>query len=154
MNVNFKSISLIHKALVGGLLLFSVLTLVLQSSGLGPILEGGLSKVILQGFCLFAFVVMFISRLLINRKLEKLKQSQNDFSFKKKEYFFSLIASWASTEFPGFVAIVAFLLTADFMFLAVGLIVLLLLVLQYPSLEKATLHLNLTPEDVYKMQND
>lgn len=151
--INFRVLSIIHVALVAGLLLFLAMILLLQLNNFGEILQGEIVVVFFFLVPFFALSTMVFSKIITNKRIDSVKDSMKTIEAKKDAYFSILLMRWAMIEGPGFFSCVVFLLTSNYIFLGMALVLTGFLIMQYPSIQKATDELDLNPEEVYFLRN-
>lgn len=149
----FSTLSIIHLALLMGLVLFAGVAYYLLVSG-NFIPDSGLNDsfqlavpIVLVG-SLLAGVYIYRMRLQAIRSHSTLKE-------KLGAYQGAVLVHWVLFEAPAFFALVAFLLTNNYLFLGLAAFPILLLALANPSKEKAAndLELNLSETAVLNDPN-
>jgi len=95
---------------------------------------------------LFLFTAIFLSRFLYRSLVSQAKK----YSFAKKiqSYRNAVIVSLAVLEGANLLAIIAFMLTGEYLYLAASIIMFLLFILKNPSGDKFRTDFELTPEEL------
>jgi len=120
----FKSIKIVHIALVIGIVFFTLISVFLQISGFGTVgqeINNGLLLLV----PIFALIGIFASNLVFRKKLKGIREKSN-LKEKMEDYRSALIIKLALIEGPSFFTVVAYLLTGNYIFL--GIVVVLIIV--------------------------
>ena len=146
-----KVLKVIHIGLTGGVVLFLLIAMVLQLTGFEPELKE-LEEMLLAITGAGAVAGVFTGNLLFRKKLEQLVELK---SLKEKlmGYQSALIIKYALVEGPAFFSVVAYLLTANFLFPGVTLILIFILILYAPGKDKLTSDLNLSKSETDLLDN-
>ena len=138
----FKTLSIIHMALLGGLLLVTVL-LYLQTEKLPPNDSG--EDVMIYIFPSIGILGIFLSKFLFKQQLQQLEDKKL-LSQKLPGYLTASLISYALIEGPAFLNIVWFGSTGNMLYFAVTLTLIVYLLWQRPTRSKIENDLNLTGE--------
>lgn len=149
----FRAIAIVHGALSAGLLLFIAIALLIQANGFAPVLQGEFENIVLVLIPILISIVLLLSRRYIGVRVANIKERIGMIDNKKTAYFSILIIKWATFEGCGFLCCIMFLLTANYIFFGLSLFLAGLLILQYPSVSKATEELNLNPDEINQLMN-
>ncbi len=142
----FRSNRIIHGALVIGSLLFAMVSIFLLSREEGtPATQEGLDVFV---FILPLFVLGIIMAHFIMFKKLLLKAKNMEVLTKKTLYYRSaLIVSWALLNGATLFAITIYLVENDLMYLAIGVVPWVILLRNFPSLDRAIKELELTGDE-------
>ncbi len=149
----FRAIAIVHGALAAGLLFFIAIAFFIQANGFAPVLPGEFENIVLVLIPILLSIVLLVSRRYINARVANIKERSEKIESKKPAYFSLLIIKWATYEGSGFLSCIMFLLTANYIFFGLSLFLAGLLILQYPSVSKATEELNLNPDEINQLMN-
>ena len=142
----FKTIQIIHFALMTGLIVMGMLAFLFHYNGLE--MEGGkeMNFGLIYVVPVFAFSGIIASNLVFKHKL---KDSVNTPNLKEKlnNYRSALIAKFALIEGNSFFAIIAYLLTGKLLYLGHAGLLLIVLLLYRPTKEKSIIDLELGHSD-------
>jgi len=144
---NFKSLAIVHKALVAGVLLFAAMSVLLAINGLTILNDKSIESIFLIVVPLFAISTYIASHSISIRRIESIKQNPKGINSKLGGYFSLLFVRWALLEAPAFLAIVSFLLIGNYVFLGIALLLAGILVFNAPSIEKTIRELELRPDE-------
>lgn len=148
----FKTLQRLHLFLVMGVFLFLSITIYLvETGGFGE--DQALNDVFLYVVPLMAMTSLFISRFMFAKRVESL-QSAKTLEDKTGGYQTALIVKWALIEGPSLFAVIAFMLTSNYVFAGIALALLLYLALQRPQKESALEDLSLSHDDFKKLRDD
>ncbi len=148
----FRSITIIHIALVFGLLLFCGVTFFLIDRGQNPETDQDLSSTLQLIIPIIAVAGVLASSILSRSKIKSIK-SLNELNQKLQQYRSALILKFALLEAPAILCIVGYLLTANLFYLGFGLAIIFAMAIQFPTKEKAIKELELSPEEQQQMED-
>jgi len=137
-----KSLKIVHIALVLGIVFFALISILLQSKGFGDLGEE-IKNILLILVPIFVAFGILASRFIFKQRIKTIDKS---FSLKKKleNYRSALILKFALIEAPSFFAIVSYLLTGDYIFLVLVVILIVVFIFYTPSLTKSINDLELS----------
>lgn len=137
----FKSLKLIHIALMIGQVSFASVAFLINS--LEPIAMTELNDTFLILVAVFTLGSLAAGKLVAKNKLKAAKQKQT-LSEKLDDYRVLIITKLALLELPVFFAIVSFILTSNLTFLGLSGLVLIIFIIQAPTQDKLIDDLELT----------
>lgn len=147
----FKVLSILHAALLTGMALFNVVSLVVVLSGF-PKADESLQR-ILQVICILLSVVFIVAGFnLFKRKMLAARNSVDAGEKRMELYRAACIVWWAMIEGPGLLATIGFLLSGNYAFFALAMVHLLILLAFTPRKANIILLLNLTPQEVERLE--
>ena len=143
-----KSLQIVHRALLLGLVLFAAIAFYLNYSGN---FIAGLKSYDqpLQVIAItLSFGGFFIGSLLFKKKMQQIKDSSPELRVKLSTYRSAAIMQWALLEGPALFAIICFLLVGNYAFLALAVVFIILFAVTAPNKTKMMLLLQLTEEEM------
>ncbi len=146
-----KSLQIIHRALLLGLVLFAAIAFYLNYSGN---FIAGLKNYdrLLQVIAItLSFGGFFIGSLLFKKKMQQLKDSSPELTVKLSTYRSAAIMQWALLEGPALFAISCFLMVGNYAFLALAVVFIILFAVTAPNKTKMMLLLQLTEEEMNEL---
>jgi len=141
----FKSIKIVHIALVTGVVFFTLISVFLQIEGFGTV-GPEIDKVLLFVVPIFALIGIFASNFVFKKKLNEIRKKSN-LKEKMEEYRSALIIKLALIEGPSFFAVVAFLLTGNYIYLGLTIILIIVFLIYTPNKTKFINELELTKKE-------
>ncbi|MBK8503171.1 MAG: hypothetical protein IPL46_13710 [Saprospiraceae bacterium] len=147
----FKSLKVLHSALLGGIVFFAVVSIALQQDGAESV--GGLVDMLMPFFIPVLSVAgivggdfVFKSRLQRIAGLDSLKDKMDG-------YRSALIIKFALIEGPALLTIIAFIQTGRYLYLGIALLLLMVFVYYSPKKSKLISDLQLTKNDSDLLDN-
>lgn len=145
----FKQIRIIFFALIAGQLIYFFVALILVGNNSFAVDEDYEN---LPGFlALLIIVSLVISSKYLYRRLISAQTGNSTLDEKINSYRTNNIIKFALLEGANLISITFYLLTGDFLYLAMFIIVLALNFIYFPGKEKFMMDFELTPEDMEKM---
>ena len=141
----FKSIKIVHIALVVGVVFFALISVFLQIKGFGTV-GHEIDKVLLIVVPIFALIGIFASNFVFKKKLNEIRKKSN-LKEKMEEYRSALIIKLALIEGPSFFAVVSFLLTGNYIYLGLTVILIIVFLIYTPNKTKFINELELTKKE-------
>lgn len=142
----FKTLGIIHLSLIGGLLLFGMVSVFLQTDS--PSSDNNSSSI--DVFMIFAPVIAFLgitaSYLISNNRLQSIKK-HDSLSKKMNEYRSTQIVKYALLEGPALFSLVSYLLTGNCIYLILAAVLIVLLFMNRPTKFKAISDLTLNKDE-------
>ena len=141
----FKSIKIVHIALVIGVVLFALAAVFLQINGFHTADQEFIIffLVVVSMFALFGIIA---SNLIFKKKLRTIRGKPH-LKVKMEEYRTALITKLALIEGPAFFAVVAYLVTGDYIFLGITFVLIIVFLIYTPSKTKFINDLELTKNE-------
>lgn len=148
----FKSLKIIHLALIAGQVFFGFVTVYLHNSGQfsadGRTLDG-IFQILVP---IFAFSGITISLYIFRNKVNQIKE-KTTLKEKFEAYRKALVIKYALLEAPSFFALVCYLLTANVTFLYISLIIIAVFILNKPSKKRAITELELSENETISLDD-
>lgn len=146
----FKAMSILHRAMLLGLVLLAAVSYFVKDK---VATKDASLETILQAVAAIISVTMLVSGFSIfRRRLPVIRGSMEPAEKKLEKYLGACIVWWAMMEGPGLLSIICFMLTGNYAFLALGLFHAGLLALFTPRKENIIVLLNLTSDDVQRLE--
>jgi hypothetical protein len=148
----FKVLKVLHTALLMSMIVFSIVAIVLVQRNLVPASGETLERT-LQVVCILVSGVMLLGGFNIFKK--KMMAARNDTGPGEQRmdlYRAACILWWAMVEGPGLLAIIAYILTHNYAFLALGVFHVTCLFVFSPRKANIVVLLNLTPDEVARLE--
>ena len=148
----FRTLSIIHLALVIGLVLFGPIVsyLILSNTMLNKTAD--LNKTFIYIVPIFILGGLFGSNWNYKNKLSELKE-ENDLKTKMTNYRGIFIIRYAFLEGPAFFAFVAVLLTSNLLFLAFAGLMIIFMIYWRPTKNSVIADLELNPQEIATIEN-
>uniref|UniRef100_UPI0032163206 hypothetical protein n=1 Tax=uncultured Draconibacterium sp. TaxID=1573823 RepID=UPI0032163206 len=142
----FKSIQIIHFALMTGLIFFGAITFYLNYSGLAIENETEMNTAFMYVVPIFTISGIFASNFLFKQRLKNCVK-QSTLKEKLNEYRSALIIKFAIIEGSSFFVVIAYYLTGQYIYLGFLGLLLIIFVTYRPTKEKAIMDLELSHLD-------
>ena len=147
----FKSIKIVHIALVAGIVFFALISVFLQFSGFGTVGQE-ISNGLLIFVPAFAFIGIFLSNFLFKKKLYGINVKPT-LKEKMEDYRSALIIKFALIEGPSFFTVVAFLLTGNYIYLGIIAILIIVFLIHAPNKSKFIHDIELSKNELELIDN-
>lgn len=147
----FKTIKIIHIAMIMGIIFFGIVAIFNQSSLGFPIYEQ-ITKIYLILVLVFVVFGIIASNMIYKKKLVKIKE-KTSLKEKLEEYRGALIIKFALVEGPAFLLILVFLITGKYFLLGLAALMVGILVFYSPSIEKAINEIELSENEAKILEN-
>ena len=147
----FKTIKIIHIAMIMGIIFFGIVAIFNQSSLGFPICEQ-ITKIYLILVLVFVVFGIIASNMIYKKKLVKIKE-KTSLKEKLEEYRGALIIKFALVEGPAFLLILVFLITGKYFLLGLAALMVGILVFYSPSIEKAINEIELSENEAKIIEN-
>ncbi len=141
----FKSIKIIHLALVTGVVFFALISILLQAKGFGTVGQE-IDNVLLIVVPIFVLAGIFASNFVFKKKLSEVRKKSN-LKEKMEEYQSALIIKLALIEGPSFFAVITYLLTDNYIYLGLTAILIIVFIIYAPNKTKFITDLELTKNE-------
>ncbi|RKD85082.1 hypothetical protein [Mangrovibacterium diazotrophicum] len=142
----FTAIRIVHLALMGGIVFFSAISYVLQLNGFESSSDEEFNRFLAPVVGVFVIGAAFASQIVFKQRLKECV-SKPSLQEKLMLYRAALILKFALIEGPSFMAVVAYLLTGNLLYLGVVGLLLILFLIYRPSKEQTILDLELNMND-------
>ncbi|HRX13220.1 MAG TPA: hypothetical protein P5210_16270 [Draconibacterium sp.] len=142
-NDYFKSVQIIHLALIAGVVILGIFTFSFHTSGLE--MDGGkeLNFALIYVVPVFSIAGIIASNVVFKQRLKDCIARPN-LKEKLNCYRSALIVKFSFIEGSSFFALIAFLLTGDLLYLGFAALLLIVFITYTPSKEKSIVDLELT----------
>jgi len=130
----FKSIKIVHIALVIGVVFFILISVFLQIKGFGTVAPE-IDNILLFVVPIFALGGIFASNFVFKKRLNEIRKKSN-LKEKMEEYRSALIVKLALIEGPSFFAVVTYLLTGNYIYLGLAVILIIVFLIYTPNKTK------------------
>lgn len=149
----FKSLQILHLAILAGLSLFAIIAL--NITGEGMMAESESTNRNLQIIAIiFSLSSLFVGFNIFKKSLVRIRESGDTARGRAERYRISCITWWAMIEVPGLFAITGYLLTDNLSFFFLGLLHIVLLFVFMPRRENIILLLNLSSDEVSQLNDE
>lgn len=141
----FKSLKIVHIALVIGVVFFALISILLQIKGFGTV-DQEINNGLLLIVSIFTVFGILGSNLIFKKKLSGIRE-KSSLKEKMEEYRSALIFKLALIEGPTFFSVIAYLLTGNYIFLGMVLILIIVFLIYTPKQSKFINDLELTKSE-------
>lgn len=147
-----KTMIILHAALLVGQVLFAVISFAVVFLGNTPNSSlGNYSNILILISVLTALGGYFISNIVFQKKLAHIKNSTASLAEKLEYYRSASIIRWALIEFATLLSIVLFLVTHNFIILAVAVVLIVIFFSKKPSLQMVATDLGISEMEIQQM---
>lgn len=147
----FKAMQLLHRALLLGQALFAMLAFYLVYSGKFEANLKNLDQVLQLIAILFSVAGFFGGSKLFKNKILEIRESAVSAKSKIDAYRIAAIIQWALLEGPSLFAIICFLITGNYAFLALSFALILVFAILAPTKIKISILLNIKEDDIDRL---
>lgn len=144
----FQELSILHKALLLGQLLFIGIVFGLIYAKLLVPAMAAQDKFLQVVVIIISGALLLISGKLFKKKIQVIKNSNYTNNEKAAKYKSACIMQWVLTEIISLIAGMAFFLTGNFSFLALAGFMVILMILYSPTVFKMAVHTQLTEQEI------
>ena len=144
----YKGLKVLFGALLTGQLLFTVLSLYFAMQKKLVLQKHDLDNVLMIVLSIIATICVLAGNKLFKQKIENLNNQQRSLAEVFSEYRAVSVMRWALLEGPCLFGIICLMLTANYLFLLVISILLLLFITTAPQKNKVCNHLGIGPNDL------
>lgn len=148
----FNSLNILHYALAAGQVLFGTIAFTLQKPG-SVINSASLFNALMYAVPLIAIISVIAGGTQYKKQVNDIK-SKNNLSDKLNAYRITVITRDAMFEFPSLLAVLAFMLTGELLFLALTGSLVTLFVYVRPTKERVIKDLQLSAEETTLVNDD
>ena len=145
MKNQFNTIRIIYFSLISGLVLFFAVTLIIMNER-DVVQESNLDSIFIILVPLFGLIMMFLSRLIYNKRIVNLG-SGIDLSQKIEYYRTTKLISWALVEGGCLLALVASIITTNYLYIIVFILLLGFFIMVRPSVESCVQDMQLSSKE-------
>ena len=148
----FKGLKILHLAITACLTGFTVIIFILVKAGKLHAANPSLERV-LQFAAIFLSVVMFLIGFnMFKRKIMEARNSLVNGEARFQLYRAACIVWWAMLEAPGMFAVIGFVLTGNYAFLALAIVHVLALLAFMPRKDNIAVLLNLSSQEAAQLE--
>jgi hypothetical protein len=148
----FKLLKTIHMALLAGMIIFAIVSLILDQQGYTAGLDGSFERTFQVVCVLVSLSCLLIGFNLFKRKIMAARSSTAPGETKMVLYRTACIVWWAMIEGPGILATMGYLLTGNFAFMALAIFHVVILGVFMPRKQNIIVLLNLNGTEVAKLE--
>jgi hypothetical protein len=139
-----KSLQILHTAMLAGMVLFCMVSAVVKLSG--KHIDSTLDKTLQVVVLIVSFGCVRAAFFIFNKRLQSADPSSSA-TEKLSVYRTASIIKWALIEGPVLFAVICFMLTRNYAFIALAFVLIVLFAIQAPSKLKAMLQLQITEQE-------
>ncbi len=148
-----KRLQVLYSALLMGQALFFVAVILLRNQGtISFDMSNGTDRILQVIAVVFAFAASYIGIKIYHRKTATLREGNFTPEEKMKQYTQASIVRWALGEAAVLFTLIGYLLTGNWAFTGLTIILLFLFAGYYPSKPKIVKDLDLTEQDITSLQ--
>lgn len=147
----FKSIKIVHIALVIGVVFFALVSVFLQMNGFNTA-DQEFINIFLLVVSIFTLFGVIASNLIFKKKIRTIKE-KSSLKVKMDEYRAALLIKLALIEAPAFFTVIAYLVTGDYIFLGIVLLLIIVFLIYTPNRVKFINDLGLTKAESELINN-
>lgn len=150
----FKYLKILHTVLLLGMIFFAIISVVIASSKYAVAVDKtfeSVAQAVAAGLSLISLLAGFS---IFKKRLTGVHHSTEAAEKKMEMYRGACILWWALIEGPGLLALVFFILTGNYAFLALAGFQIALLALFMPRKSSVVILLNLTSEEVQRLEGN
>lgn len=148
----FKVLRRLHLSITGGLLLFLIVAIVLEQTGLVAMTDESNERIIEVVAIVISIASLLAGFNLFRRKILQARNSDAPAEKRMAQYLAACVIWWAMIELGGMVAVIGFVLTLNYAFVALGAFHLLLLLIFMPRRDNIILLLQLNADEVNRLE--
>lgn len=147
---NIRTLKLLHSSLLVGQLVFAAIAVYLiYSKSFYPVFQKSeIVTIVSSGVIGFACAFIIIALQIYKKKVDEIKNSDENISLKISRFRTVSIIRWAMIEAPAMLAIICYLLTGNQFLLIVIAIILFIFYYTKPSLAKVATELSMSEKEV------
>jgi hypothetical protein len=151
-----KSLQILHKALLAGVILFSFVTIFLiNKTGFAPKVNESFKTIGFVLVPLAAVIGLISSTFIFKKQVDKILLNTSMKLVNKLElYRAASIARWAFLEAPMLLATIFLFLTGSYYFIAVSFIILIFYIMYTPSVAQISNHLQLSSNEQMILEDE
>jgi hypothetical protein len=146
----FKSLQVLHKALITGMMLFCAIAIVLMTTGKAPLTLTAYDRTLQVVAVLLGAGLPALGFSLFNKKLQSL--ANESVATRIAAYRSVTILRWMLIELPAFFATICFLLTGNYAFAALAIALVFVFAVTNPSKTKVVFQLRLNEQEVAELE--
>lgn len=148
----FKALKILHLAIAAGLVLFTAIVLLLFQTGQLKALDPSLERTLQVVAVVVSVGMLVVGFNLFKRKMLEARNSSEAGETRMSLYRTACIVWWAMIEGPGMLAVICFIITGNYAFIALAGFHVLLLFLFMPRKDNIIVLLNLNSQEVAALE--
>lgn len=148
----FKALKILHLAIAAGLVLFTAIILLLFQTGQLKALDPSLERTLQVVAVVVSVGMLVVGFNLFKRKMMEARNSSQAGETRMNLYRTACIVWWAMIEGPGMLAVICFIITGNYAFIALAGFHVLLLFLFMPRKGNIIVLLNLNSQEVAALE--
>lgn len=148
----FKAIRIVHLSMLLGLLLFTVISIIVNQRGFVAIADESFDRMAQLIAVIFSATALVLGFKLFKRRLTAARESAEPAEKRMGQYMAACLLWWALIEGPGLLAVIGFLVTGNYAFIGLAVFHILLLLVFMPRKDNIILLLNLNSEEVKRLE--
>jgi hypothetical protein len=146
-----KALLILHKAMLAGQVIFALISFYIVYTGLFTPGLFYLNQVLQVAAIAIIAGGLYIGNLLFKKKLSRAREMEKAVKEKFELYRSACLLQWALIEGPCLFVIICFLLTANYAFLTLAVVLILAFAMMAPSMVKIVFYLKLTEEEIAEL---
>jgi len=148
----FKEFRLIHLAIILGLVIFCIVSIVMVQLKLKSPVALSVDRILQLVVIIFSAALLFAGFRYFKNAIMKIRSFKHDAEKRIADYRSACIVWWAMIDAPALLALVCFLITGNYAFFAVAFCHLIVLILFMPKRENIILLLNLSSQELQQLE--
>ncbi len=148
---NFKALQILHGAMLAGMLLFSIVSVFIKTTGRLQPVDAGVGKILQVIALLLAGASAGAGFFLFNRRMQSINDTANA-KERMNIYRAAAIIRWALIEAPVLFIIISFMLTGNYAFLGLAIVLMGIFASTAPLKNKIAQQLQLNNNEVAKLE--
>lgn len=149
----FRTLKTLHLSLLAGITLFALITVgMILTRSIVPVTDESLEQVLQGVTAVISLAGLLVGFNLFKRKITQVRNMNGTAEERMNQYRTSCIIWWAMIEAPGFIAVIALYLSANYAFLALALFHITILAVFMPRKDNIVALLGLTGDEVARLE--
>ena len=148
----FTSLRIVHIALLSGMTAFAIVAMTLVNTGFAAVVDDSTQRIFQVVCILLSALALFAGFKFFKKKILAARNSMEAGEKRMVMYRTACILWWAMIEGPGIVAGIAFVLSGNYAFFALGVFHILALLTFAPRKANIILFLNLSNDEVKRLE--
>lgn len=148
----FRNLKIVHTAILCGLAFFAIISLVIPRQDMGQDADKSFEQILQAIAAVISLLSLLVGFNIFKKQLLAARNDGGSAATRMAIYRSACITWWAIIDGPGIFSIIGFILTGNYIFLALAVFHLALLAVFMPRRDNIILLLNLTSEEVQKLE--
>jgi len=148
----FTSLRIVHLALLSGMTALAIVSIILVNTGFAAVVDDSTQRIFQVVCILLSALALFAGFKLFKKKIFAARNSMEAGKKRMEMYRTACILWWAMIEGPGIIAGIAFVLSGNYAFFALGVFHLLALLMFAPRKANIIMFLNLSSDEVIRLE--